>query len=165
MRIPTDPFRDFPDNARIWVIAADRDLDASERQAIFSRLTSFFEAWSSHGRKVVADCTIQRDRFIIVGAYVPGNDVSGCGIDASVKELDAIAEETGFARAPILDVFFAGEQGVSQVDRATFASLARGGSVGSETMIFDTSIAEAADWKQGRFERPISESWHADVFF
>lgn len=161
----TDRFSTAPDNARLWVIAADRSLGASERTVISRQLNAFFGMWASHGRKVEAAYSIEHDRFIVVVAWVPGSDVSGCGIDASVRELDAIANEAGFARAPVLDIFFHDGERVQAVDRARFAALANAGVVSRDTTVFDTSISSAADWRQGRFAPRAADCWHADVFF
>lgn len=161
----TDVFSAAPDNARLWVIASDRLLEASDRDVISRHLTSFFDMWASHGRKVEAAYSIEHDRFIVVTAWIPGSDVSGCGIDASVRELDAIARAADFSRAPVLDVFFHDGQRVQAVDRARFATLATSGEVSLDTTVFDTSISSAAEWRQGKFALPVSDSWHADVFF
>ena len=165
MKLSAELFGDYPDVARVWVIATDRELESAEEDAVRARLADFFNAWESHGRKVVADCVIQHRRFILVAAYVPGDDVSGCGIDASVHELDLIGEQIGFARAPVLDVFFAGNAGVVNVDRGTFAELVGRGDVTEDTTVFDTSVSTLHGWRQGGFERPVSRSWHATAFF
>lgn len=165
MSVAFDLFEDIPDNARLWVIAADRTLSNDEQGRVSDLLTSFFSRWKSHGRDVIGRATVLHDRFIVIAAYVPGSDVSGCGIDSSVRELDSIAGEIGFDRVPVLDILYHNGRQVRSVDRATFAALARSGEVSKNTAVFDTSLSSVADWKKGRFERPISESWHAGVFF
>lgn len=113
----------------------------------------------------MAESTIERDRFVIVSAFVPGDQVSGCGIDASDHELEEIAGIVGFSRAPVLDVFFEAEGVVRNVSRPEFARLAQRGDVSTDTVVYDTSLSSAGDWKRGLFARPVSELWHADYFF
>jgi hypothetical protein len=165
MAVAVDLFDDIPDNARLWVIAADRTLSQPEQASVSERLNSFFNRWKSHGRDVVARVSLLHDRFVVIAAYIPGSDVSGCGIDSSVKEFDSIAGAIGFDRVPVLDILYHDGQQVRSVDRATFATLADSGEVSQQTAVFDTSLSSVADWKKGLFERPVSESWHAGVFF
>jgi hypothetical protein len=165
MSVSVDILHDIPDESRLWIVPADRLLTLDEQSEISSRLSSFFDGWHSHGRKVVAQSSIVHDQLIVVGAYVPGDHVYGCGIDASVHELEQIADVIGFARASVLDVFFSADNGVRNVSRPDFASLAKNGDVSKETIVFDTSLTSAGEWKSGSFSRPVSESWHANVFF
>jgi hypothetical protein len=160
----TTAFEDVPDNARAWVIGIDRPLARDEQELVRLRLTSFFEKWTAHGRPVVARSDVVLDRFILIAAFVPGDDVSGCGIDASVHEIDNISELVGFSRAPVLDIFFLDGPAVKSVSRQEFAHLVHSGTVRSDTTVFDTSVSMARDLKQGRFVLPFSESWHASVF-
>lgn len=165
MPAAADSLADVPDNARLWIIAADRPLTDREQAEIAERLDTFFERWESHGRNVEARSTIEHDRFIVITAFVPGSSVSGCGIDASVRELDEIAQRVGFSRVPALDVLYLDKGEVRNVSRSEFSRLVEQGAVTENTTVFDTSLTSAADWKQGRFESPVSRSWHADVFF
>ncbi|MFC2085972.1 hypothetical protein ACFLRO_02030 [Bacteroidota bacterium] len=165
MAPPVNVFRDVPDIARIFVIPTDRPLSSTEQDTISLRLSEFFAGWHAHGRKVSARSTIVHNRFIVVSAYVPDDQVSGCGIDASDHALEDISEVVGFSRAPVLDVFFELDGGVDNVSRPEFARLAQQGSVSKRTIVFDTSLSNAAQWKKGLFARPVSESWHARVFF
>ena len=151
--------------ARIFVIPTDRVLSQEEQVTVSSHLSRFFDQWDSHGRKVVARSVIEHDRFVVVSAFVPGDHVSGCGIDASDHQLNAVADIVGFSRAPVLDVFYLSDKGVRNVSRLEFTELAQKGDVSTETTVFDTSISTAADWKRGRFARPVAEMWHAQAFF
>ncbi len=160
-----DVFQDVPDVARIWVIATDRVLTQEQQSAISSHLSHFFERWDSHGRQVVAQSTIERDRFVIVSAFVPGDQVSGCGIDASDHKLEEISSTVGFSRAPVLDVFFEADEGVRNVSRPEFARLAQCRDISKATIVYDTSLCSAGEWKRGMFARPVSELWHGDFFF
>lgn len=165
MRTPQDLFTNVPDNGRVWIIPTDRPLNEDQKAAVLSHLADFFENWQSHGRNVEAESAILADRFIVVSAFIPGSEVSGCGIDASVHALDEIAGKVGFNRAPVLDIFFEENGHVQSVDRQTFAQLAERRDISPDTTVFDTSISSAGDWKKGLFSRPVSESWHAGVFF
>ena len=154
----------LPDSARIWINPVNRNLTSEEQGRILESLSKFVANWSSHGRKVVAEAAIAADRFVITAAHVPGGDVSGCGIDASVHALSGIANDLNFEWASALDVFFKLENVVRQADRATFSKLALRGTVSPDTMVYDTSLTTLGDLRQGRFELPARQSWHGRVF-
>jgi hypothetical protein len=48
------------------------------------------------------------------------------------------------------------------VSRETFGDIAAAGVVGRETRVFDTTVTSLGDWR-ARFERPLAESWHAQL--
>jgi hypothetical protein len=135
-----------------------------EQTAVLEALSGFIETWSSHGRKVVAEALIAADRFVITAAHVPGGDVSGCGIDASVHALGSIAHAFDFGWAPALDVLFRLDDEVRQADRATFSKLASQGAVTPDTIVYDTSLTTLGDLRRGGFELPARRSWHGRVF-
>lgn len=162
--MPSRLFDPLPDSARIWIHASDRDLSAEEQAGTIEALHAFIAGWSSHGRKVEGMASIVKNRFVIIGAYVPGGDISGCGIDASVHALSGIAEEVGFGWAPALDVFFARDGRVEQADRIAFAEMASRGDVTPDTMVYDTSLTTLDQWRSEGFERLARTSWHGRVF-
>ncbi|MGA7306360.1 MAG: hypothetical protein WBW88_15890 [Rhodothermales bacterium] len=158
------PFDSLPDSARIWINAADRDLSTREQGQIKDLLVDFIAGWSSHGRKVEGSAAILADRFVVIAAYIPGGDVSGCGIDASVHALAGIAEATGFTWAPALDVFYRQDGGIRQVDRMTFSDLAAHGHVAPDTIVYDPSLTTLGEWRSKGFELPARNAWHSRVF-
>jgi hypothetical protein len=157
-------FESLPDAARLWINAADRNLTSEEQRNVLDALGDFISDWSSHGRKVEGEVMILRDRFIVVAAHIPGGDVSGCGIDASVHALGGISRALGFDWAPALDIFFEHDGLVKQVDRGSFSHLAGTGQVDLETIVFDVSLSTLGQFRQGAFARPAHESWHGRVF-
>ncbi|HEY5564211.1 MAG TPA: hypothetical protein VIL33_01385 [Rhodothermia bacterium] len=154
----------LPDSARVWINPTNRGLTPEEQKAVLEALSDFIATWSSHGRKVVAEAVIAADRFVITAGHVPGGDVSGCGIDASVHALQSIAQTLEFGWAPALDVFFKLDDKVAQTDRGTFSKLASNGAVTPDTIVYDTSLTTLGDLRRQGFELPARQSWHGRVF-
>ncbi len=157
-------FDDFPDDARLWINPVDRDLTDDEQERILEELEAFIGSWSSHGRKVLGKAAIVAGRFILIAAYIPGGDVSGCGIDASVHALGDIAQRIGFDWVSGLDVMYLADDKVRQADRLTFARLAEEGHVMSETVVFDFSHMTLGDMRRVGFGIPAGQSWHGRIF-
>ena len=159
------PFPSLPDDARLWIYAADRPLSETEQARLLEKLNAFLSRWASHGRPVEGTVTIQDDRFLLLSGLVRGGEISGCGVDASVHAVEETGAELGIAWLSPLNVFFRDADGAVQaLPRAAFRKLVRAGTVTAETSVFDLSLTALADVRQGRFERPAGEMWHALVF-
>ena len=158
-------FPHLPDHARLWVYAADRPLSETEQARLLQRLEAFFGQWASHGRPVEGAATLRHDRFLLLAGLVRGGEISGCGMDASVHAVEEASAALGFSWRSPLDVFYRDAEGaVEALARAAFRKRVREGDVTAETSVFDLSITALADVRQGRFERPAGETWHALVF-
>lgn len=160
-----DLFKRLPDHARLWIYGVDSNLAPDTEAQIDAHLTRFMGAWQSHGRKVLGNFAILDHRFIIIAAEIPEAEISGCGIDASVHALEQIGQQLGFKLLTGLDILYRDEAGsIQSAPRAGFRKLVRSETVSGETMVFDTSLVQLAQLRQGLFEQPAHASWHATVF-
>ena len=85
------PFENMPDQARLWIYQASRNLSEVEEKAIFQLGQVFLSRWSTHGKPLNASLKIYYHRFIIVAVDEQHNPASGCSIDSSVafiKEME-----------------------------------------------------------------------------
>jgi hypothetical protein len=154
---------DLPGHARLWVYASSQPLTPDASRALAGALRRFTDGWTSHGRAVHAAFDVREGRLIILAGLVPqSGDVSGCGIDASVRAVEDAAAAAGIALAGALDVVYRDSSGRIEVaSRPDFKRMARAGEVGPDTTVFDLSATTLADLREGRVERPAAESWHA----
>lgn len=161
----TTLFSGMPDDARLWIYTTDRALDDAAIRHIRTHFEDFISGWHSHGRRVTAAFDIVYNRFLMLAALIPGAEISGCGIDASVHALDRIAETHGFSIVPGLYVLYRNADGhIESASRPDFRRMVREGTVNGDTIVFDPSLTRVGDLRQGRFELPASTSWHATVF-
>lgn len=158
------PFETLPDSARLWIYVASDSLGAGETELV-RRTKTFISGWTSHTLPVGGDAFVAEGRFLVIGAHVVDGDLSGCGIDASVREITRLAEELGIRWADGLVVAFRGASGgVEVVNRPQFRARSRTGEIGAETFVFDTGLTCVGDWRAGYFEKAARDSWHAGVF-
>ena len=61
-----EAFREFPDDARVWIYAFPQDLDGSSLQIVDSALAEFSANWKSHDDEVQGGYAIYKDRFVIL---------------------------------------------------------------------------------------------------
>lgn len=158
-------FSALPDDARLWIHAAAAPLDDATQSALLDRLSAFMDEWTSHQRPVEGTATILDDRFLVVAAApVGGGDISGCGIDDLVHAIDDTASALSIDWVPSLDVLYRTADGeVAAVSRRTFQQRADDGAVTADTPVFDPSLTTLDALRNGEFETPARESWHAQL--
>ncbi|MFO7314485.1 hypothetical protein [Rhodothermus marinus] len=158
-------FTELPDEARLWIFAADRPLSDAESQTLLETLAPFLEGWTAHGLPVRGQATVLHRRFLLLAGHVPGGEISGCSIDAATRAVEAAAREVGITWISPLAVFYRDADGtVQRATRGQFRRLIAEGKVTAETPVFDLSLTTVGDLRRGAFEKPAGRSWHARVF-
>ncbi|HYE96438.1 MAG TPA: hypothetical protein VD962_09530 [Rubricoccaceae bacterium] len=153
----------LPDDARLWLFAADRALSLEEQTALLDVLRPFFAGWTSHGRPVTGAAEVLEDRVVALGATLSG-DLSGCGIDQMQHALDEGAARLGVAWLSPLDVAYRDGNGWHTVSRAAFRALAREGAVTPDTHVLDVTAATVGDLRANGVVRPAHAAWHGRAF-
>lgn len=155
----------LPDHSRIWLYAADRSLDGGELRRLLEHLDAFCSDWQSHGRPVKSAAAVIESRFAVIAGEIPGGDISGCGIDASVHALDRAAEDLDVSWLPALAVHYRDEDGaIHSVSRPEFRNLVREDRISGSTSVFDVSITTLRELREGMLEQPAASTWHNSVF-
>lgn len=160
----TDFLESLPDDSRVWIYGLDRDLSDSEVAQVTDELEAFFTDWSSHGRHVSGEAAVVDNRFVVIGAHIPSGDISGCGIDKSIRVLKSLSDEIGFGWDTSLNVFYAADDGVQMASRAEFRQAAAEKSVSGSTPVYDLTAQTLGDLRHAGLLRPAAESWHAGAF-
>jgi hypothetical protein len=158
-------FSDLPDSARVWTFAASRPLGDQEAQAFLAATEKFLGAWTAHKVPLATACEWRFNQFLFVGVDEAATGASGCSIDALVhfmqdaeRRLEARLTDNG-------RVWFRDAAGAVQcVTRSRFHELAEADAVGAETTVFDNTIETVGALREGRWEVPARNSWHARAF-
>jgi len=156
----------LPDTARVWIHPAATPLPDDTQDDVLRRLETFLDEWSSHRQNVQGEATILHDRFVcLAGARTDGADPSGCAIDDATHAVDAVADAHGIEWVPSLHVIYRMDADtIAAVPRPTFQERADAGHVTTDTMVFDPSVTTLGALRDGTFEQPAGQSWHADAF-
>lgn len=158
------PFDNLPDDARVWIYAFEKPLGDADKQAVAERLDTFMEEWRSHNVDVHGAYAILHDRFVIMSG-VSSDGISGCSIDSSVENFKFLRDRLGLDALNRDLVHFRDADGVVQaLDRAAFQKEVSGGRCSADTIVFDITIGTLGDFRGGRFELPLAQSWHAKAF-
>lgn len=156
---------DLPRGSRIWVFAANRPLTASDETRLTAVMERVFGVWTKKSPAVRGAYEFRDARFLVVGADETQACISGCGIDAMMQWIKQIEAESGLRLVDRMQVFWRGGDGVVvSAHRAEFKRLLDAGQVSFATPVFDTAAAASDVLIDLRFELPLAESWHAQLF-
>lgn len=160
----TDLFPTLPEGSGIWIHVADRKLTDSEAETLRSTLARFVRSWTSHERQVLAEIELFENRILLLGAFVPDGDLSGCGIDKHLHVIDELARNLHFEWAgPLSVVYRDGSDQIKTVSRSEFARLVTETDLPASTPIFETGISLLSEARAG-IEREASLSWLSKFF-
>lgn len=153
------------DAARLWVFTTARPLSAEEAEHVLDALTPFLHTWTSHARPVEGAATVQEGRFLLVGAQIPGGDVSGCGTDALFHAVEAALSTIGTVVAPALTVPYRAPDGaVRLAERPTLHARVAAAEITPDTSVFDLTVGSVGALRAGQFEQIAARTWLARYF-
>jgi hypothetical protein len=163
--MPRIPFDRLPDDARLWVFAADRTLSHAERESLLAGVEAFLNGWAAHGAPVCGSAALREDRFLLVAADERATGVSGCSTDALFRALGAAEDALGCSLRDGGLVFWRDGAGEVRADaRPAFRARVAAGEVRADTPVFDTTIATVGALRDGGWERPLAAGWHGRAF-
>jgi hypothetical protein len=157
---------ELPEGSRIWVFGADRPLEGSQTARLLEEMRGFLEDWTAHRRELSAALGWLHHRFLVVGVDASGASASGCSVDGLMRQLQELEEDIGARLVDTAPVWFRDprEEGrIRTVSRDRFRELAEEGVLGPGTPVFDLSVQRVDEIREGRWERPAGESWHASL--
>jgi hypothetical protein len=163
--MPHVEFDQMPGHARLWVFAAERDLTGEERTRFLQTVDAFLEGWQAHRHPLTSARDFRYDRFLFVAVDEQASGVSGCSVDALVREIKRLETDLGVRLVDHGPVLFRDDGRIVRVARDEFAELARTGRVTPETAVFDNSITRVEELRSGRWEGPAAAAWHGRAFF
>jgi hypothetical protein len=155
-------FEDLPDDSRVWCFAAKQEPAASEIAHLLDAMRRFVDQWTAHRQDLSAGVTWLHQRFLLVGLDERTVGASGCSIDALMGRLAELEREVGIRLTDASPVWYRDQDGrIQSVTREGFRNLAKSGSIGPETPVFDLTASSLGLVRSGGLERPASTSWHA----
>ena len=158
--MPLVPFSSLGDSSRVWVFGADRALEDSEAAALAGLADRFLSTWTAHGQPLTCGWEWRDGRFLVVGVDENAANASGCSIDGLYRKLADFEKQHGVSLLSREQVFYRQPDGeVSSATRDEFARLSSAGTIGPDTIVFDTSVTTLGEWRE-RFELAAAGSWH-----
>ncbi len=158
-------FTSFPEHAQLWIFVSNRTLTSQERDQLLQHVRTFLSTWKTHGRPVAAEAAWVEQRFLLVAGYIPDDQISGCGIDAMTRAVEAIGHAMDISWLPGLMIHYRDSKGdIHSVSRSTFRRLLQEGHIQPETPVFNHALNRLKALREGRFEEPLYRSPFARIF-
>ena len=154
---------DYRPETKLWIYAFSRRLDAGEMTLVYSVLKNFVDEWKSHQHDVRGAFEIVHDQFVLIAAE-SDNGISGCSIDSSVAVFKWLKAQHNLDALDRSFVFYRDGDVVRTTTRSEFQELVDTGKVKSDTKVFNNTITTIGDLHVGKWEVPLSQSWHAQAF-
>lgn len=161
--MPRIAFDDLPDTARVWVFPADRPLDGDDREELLEAVDDFLDGWNAHGTPLRGARDLRDDRFLIVGVDEDAAPPSGCSIDALVRVFKEKERELDVRLLDRSRVWYRDGDEIQCVSRKEFRRRADEGEIDTETPVFDPAVTTIEDVRDGSWNPPARESWHAQL--
>lgn len=163
--MPLTAFDRLPDDARLWIFAAGRDLTPAEQQRLVAEVDQFIAHWTAHNMPLQAARDVRYGRFLFVGVDERAAGVSGCSVDALVRRMGALQHELGTNLVDHAPVLFRRHGNIERVSREEFSTLVAAGEVSRETAVFNNTLTRVGELRAGRWEVRAADSWHGRAFF
>jgi hypothetical protein len=163
--MPRIPFEQLPNDARLWIFAAERALDDEEQRRVLSETDAFISEWTAHGVPLIAGRDLRYNQFVLVGVDERAAGVSGCSIDALVRRMQRLGDALGVELVNNSPVLYREGDAIHRVSRDRFSELATAGTVSPNTRVFDNTLSRVGDLHSGKWEVKAVDSWHGRAFF
>ncbi|MCB9834255.1 MAG: hypothetical protein H6807_17460 [Planctomycetes bacterium] len=154
----------FPAESYLRIYHAPRQLEPDEQARIERDLAEFLGRWSSHEAPVTGGFEVVHGRFVVVAADESRVALSGCAKDDLTGLMRGLGGELGVDLVHAPPICFREGDGIRSVSRADFGELAEQGLVNAGTKVFDLTLATVGAYRQGRFELPAGDCWHARAY-
>lgn len=159
--MPYVPFDQLPDDAKVWVFGAAAPIDDVDAKKLLASIDHFLAQWKAHGHPLTCGRDWRDERFLVIGVDQRTEGASGCSTDGLFRTLKSQEAAIGTTLLGGGRVFFRDAIGlVHAVTRAEFEAMATRGEVGKDTVVFDTALTSAGEYR-ARFEHAASAGWHA----
>ncbi|MFA6262435.1 MAG: hypothetical protein WC760_13285 [Bacteroidia bacterium] len=151
-------FDQMPDNAMVWIYAANRKLLSQEQDLIRNRVDTFMQTWTAHDMPVKSASAILHDVFVVLMADPQASEISGCGIDKSLAFFKSLTAETGIDFFNRMSIELLTLDGLIICDKAGAAAMLQAGTIDETTLTFDKTLTQKHAFDT-RFTIPLTQSW------
>lgn len=149
---------ELPDNARVWLYAANRLLTKAEQEQIMNEAAAFITGWTSHEHKMDAAFDILHNVFLVLALNEDAHAASGCGIDKSVAFFKKLEQTFGLQLFNRLQIELITPKGLFITDKSGVADMLASGQITTQTISFNKQITLLKELRNS-FEIPLHKAW------
>jgi hypothetical protein len=151
-------FEKLSDQANIWVYQADRQLSATEKDAILEQIKTFLESWTSHGRPLLASAQIRHNYFLILGIEKADFELSCCTTDSAIQVLHKVKDTTGISFLDRSKIIIKEDEKFTAISVREAKEKLNASNIAGTTFTFDNTITKKKEL-EARWLTPIKQAW------
>lgn len=148
---------------RIWIYQGERKLTDQEAETLLTKMSDFAAEWTAHGKDLAARVELRYNQFLIIYVNEAFAQATGCSIDKSTNTLKQVQQEIGVDFFDRMKITYQDGVDIKTVSRSGFEKLIENGDVNEDTIVFNNMVANAEELER-KWEIPLKDSWHAQVF-
>ncbi|TAH18034.1 MAG: hypothetical protein EAZ08_12600 [Cytophagales bacterium] len=156
-------FNELPNNSRVWIYQADRDLSKEECTSIDVALLQFTSAWEAHQHPLQASFQVLYHRFICLAVDGSYHEPSGCSIDKSVAIIRQIEQMFDLKLFDRLTVAYLENGNIKTLKNKDIRQKIASGEFSPETIIFN-NIVQTKEELDRNWKIAASQSWLSKYF-
>jgi hypothetical protein len=149
-------FAALPDDARLWLVALARPMEATE---LAPAMDALMGRWRHKGVQYAGAWTLLERRILAVAEPTLAAQPSGCAIDGMLRGVQEIARRLGTELVDPQAVLVRLEGGLRAIPRAELEARLADGTLDGTTPVLDLALLTLGDFRSGRFERPLAGTW------
>lgn len=156
-------FDELPNDARLWIYQASRELTSEEIAEAKTLLRNFVDGWQAHQVSLQASFQLAHERFLIIGVNTAHHPPSGCSIDASVAIVRQLEQKFNISFFERMQIPFRLNQKIDVVPMSQIKQEVAAGRITPDTLTFNNLI-DKKEALAHQWEVPAKETWLARYF-
>ncbi|MEI6471338.1 MAG: hypothetical protein WCO20_01725 [Holophagaceae bacterium] len=149
-------FSTLPDAARLWLLALTQAVDPA---MLAPEIDALLGKWRHKGTQYQADWALLEGRILAIAEPTLAEQPSGCAIDGMQRGLGQALGRLELRLEDPQAVLVRLPDGLRTLPRADLAAHLADGTLTATTPVVDLALLTLGDFRQGRFERPLGETW------
>lgn len=149
---------EFHPGSRVWIYGASQAFSASEKIVVEEKLALFTREWTSHQQPLKATAGLWFDSVLYFVVDETQAEVSGCGIDKSVKLVKELEAATGVNLFNRLLIYLKEGETVKICTKNQIQELVDSGEINADSLILNT-LAQTKDELDNQLWIPLQKSW------
>ncbi|MCZ2141190.1 MAG: hypothetical protein LC096_07335, partial [Bacteroidia bacterium] len=151
-------FNQMPDTSRLWIYAASQPLTTEQKAKIQEQGDAFTEKWTYHQMPLNAAFTIIDDIFLVFALDIVNGDISGCGIDKSLRLVKDWEESFQLNLFNRLQIEYKENDKVVLTTKAQLAEKLNQSTITPTTLFYNKLIQTKAELNT-QFLIPFNQTW------
>lgn len=148
----------FPENARVWIYAADKQVPEEITAAVYNKILAFTKEWSSHQQALKATGGLLHNYFIVFVVDDGYNKPGGCSIDSSVRFIRNLETELNIDFFNRNIFYYLQDEEVKSIRREDLPQALQDNLINDNTLFFDTLVQTKIQF-QKEWLKEFKDSW------